>query len=80
MIFLVNFENILKAYASSLSQPTITCPKLKIETLKQRCEICSKLTINLRKRTPGGFIVNFEHISHLCSSVSIVNFEHVIVG
>ena len=26
------------------------------------------------------FIVNFEHISHLCSSVSIVNFEHVITG
>ena len=28
----------------------------------------------------GGFIVNFEHISHLCSSVSIFNFEHVIAG
>ena len=28
----------------------------------------------------GAFIVNFEHISHLCSSVSIVNFEHVIAG
>ena len=27
-----------------------------------------------------GFIVNFEHISHLRSSVSIVNFEHVIAG
>ena len=27
-----------------------------------------------------GFIVNFEHISHLRSSVSIVNFEHVIDG
>ena len=26
------------------------------------------------------FIVNFKHISHLCSSVSIVNFEHVIAG
>ena len=26
----------------------------------------------------GGFVVNFEHISRLCSSVSIVNFEHVI--
>ena len=26
----------------------------------------------------GVFIVNFEPISHLCSSVSIVNFEHVI--
>ena len=31
-----------------------------------------------RWRRFGGFIVNFEHISHLCSSVSIVNFEHVI--
>ena len=28
----------------------------------------------------GGFIVNFEHISRLCSSVSIVNSEHVIAG
>ena len=25
-------------------------------------------------------VVNFEHISHLYSSVSIVNFEHVIAG
>ena len=25
----------------------------------------------------GGFIVNFEHILHLCYSVSIVNFEQV---
>ena len=29
---------------------------------------------------PGGFIVNFEHISHLFSRVSIINFEHVIAG
>ena len=28
----------------------------------------------------GGFIVNFAHISHLCFSVSIVNFEHVIAS
>ena len=28
----------------------------------------------------GVFIVNFEHISHLCSSDSIVNFEHIIAG
>ena len=27
-----------------------------------------------------GFIVNFEHISLLCSSVSIVNFEQVNAG
>ena len=36
------------------------------------------------KTTPwrrfGVFIVNFEHILHLCSIVSIVNFEHVIAG
>ena len=28
----------------------------------------------------GVFIVNFEHISHRCSSVSIVNFEQVNAG
>ena len=27
-----------------------------------------------------GVFVNFEHISHRCSSVSIVNFEHAIAG
>ena len=36
------------------------------------------------KTTPmtssGVFIINFEHISQLCPSVSIVNFEHVIAG
>ena len=26
------------------------------------------------------FIANFEDVSHLCSNVSIVNFEHVIAG
>ena len=29
--------------------------------------------------TPG-FIVNFEYIPHLCSNVSIVNFEQVYAG
>ena len=29
------------------------------------------------RRRFGVFIVNFEHISHLCSSVSIANFEQV---
>ena len=28
----------------------------------------------------GGFILNFEHISHLCSSISIANFGHAIAG
>ena len=43
---------------------------------RKRCEIYSKLIIKIS----GIFIVNFEHISHLCSSASIVNFEHVIAG
>ena len=30
-------------------------------------------------RRSGVFNANFEHISH-CSSVSVVNFEHVIDG
>ena len=53
----------------------ITCSKLTIETPKQRCEICSKLTIKTQNNVNG---LNFEHISHFCSSVSIVTFEHVI--
>ena len=67
----------------ALTQPAFTYSKLTIETLEQRCEICSKLTMKppkQRRRRSGVFIVNFEHISHLCSSVSIFNFEHVIAG
>ena len=64
-----------------LTQPAITISKLTIETLEQRCETCSKLTIKTPKRHHwrrfGVFIVNFEHISHLCSSVFIVNFQQV---
>ena len=55
-----------------------------IETLEQRCEICSKLTIKTPKRRHwrrfGVFIVNFEHISHLRSSVSVVTFDKVNAG
>ena len=67
----------------TINQPAFTCLKLTIETLEQRCEICSKLTIKPPKRRRchfGGFIVNFEHISHLCSSISIAKFQHVIVS
>ena len=41
---------------------------------------CGVETILRLWRRFGVFIVNFEYISHLCSSVSIVNFEHVIAG
>ena len=43
-----------------------------------------KVSIKTSKRRQwlrfGVFIVNFEYISHLCFSVPIVNFEHVIAG
>ena len=40
---------------------------------RTRYQICSKLTI----KTPGVFIVNFEHISHHVLVFLIVNFEKV---
>ena len=50
---------------------------------RTRYEICSKLTIKIPERRhshrSGVFIVNFKHIS-LFSSVSVVNFEHVVAG
>ena len=33
-----------------LSQPAITCSKLKKETPEQRCEVCLKLTIKPTKQ------------------------------
>ena len=44
--------------------------------------MCSKLTIKTPKRRQwrrfSVLIVNFEQVSYLCPSISIVNFEHVI--
>ena len=49
-----------------------------------KSEICSKLTIKTPERRQcrrfGVFTVNFLTYFTPCSSVSIVNFEHVIAG
>ena len=50
-----------------------------IESTK-RTSPSRQLPADANWRRSGVFIVNFEHISHLCSSVSIVNFEHVIAS
>ena len=50
--------------------------KVKNRNTKTRCEICSKLTIKIPERSQLHFVLPFT----LCSSVSIVNFEHVIDG
>ena len=54
------------SFLEQSTQLISACSKSAIETLKNGCEICSKLTIETPKRRHfGGFIVNFEHISHL---------------
>ena len=64
----------IEVYGLHTTKPAFTCSKLARETLEQRFEICLKLTIKTPKRRHwrrfGVFIVNFEHISNLCSSVS----------
>ena len=50
---------------------------------RKSCEIGSKLTIKTPEqrqyRRSGVFIVNFEHILHLFSNASIVDFEQLNV-
>ena len=40
--------------------------KVNKRNTKKRCEIRSKLTIKTPNRRSRAFVVNFEHISHLC--------------
>ena len=71
--FCFSFKNI--SYNSGvnlnvLSQPAFTCSKVNTRTM---CEICSKLTIKTPERRYWRYFTP-------CSSIFIVNFEHVIVG
>ena len=52
---------------------TFTYSKSTIETLKNKCEICSKLTIKTPRQLSTLFTVNFKHISllFLCSAVDL---------
>ena len=54
--------------------------KVNNRNTRTRCERCSKLTIKTLWRCSSVFIVNFEYISTLYSSVSIVIVENVISG
>ena len=65
------FEKVMKLQLNKnyiiLTYSAITCSKLIIKTLEQRCRICSKLTIKELQRhslcCSGGFIVNFERLN-----------------
>ena len=63
-----------------LSNLAFTYSKLAID--RTRCEICTKSAVKTPERRQwrrfGVFIVNFEHYFAPSSSVSTVNFEHII--
>ena len=58
--------------------------KVNNRNTRKRCEIYSKLAIKTPERRQWHrsdvFIVNFEHVSYLYFSVSIVDFEQVNVS
>ena len=54
--------------------------KVNYKNTKKKCEICSKLTIEipeLHQCLSDVFIVNLQHVSHNFFSVSIIDFEQV---
>ena len=68
---------------TNYTQCALSLLKVNSRNTRTKCEICSKLTIKTPERCywcrSDIFIVNFEHFTP-CSSVSIVNIEHVIAG
>ena len=64
------YQNVLTSpYLFCYTQLTFTCSNSTVKTLEKRCKIWRQW------RRSGVFIVNFEHISHHFSSVSIVDFR-----
>ena len=51
---------------------------LKVNNRNTRTKVWNMFKVNNKVTKTTSFIVNFEHILHLCSSVSTVKFEHVI--
>ena len=72
------------ALNAGVARETFTCSSSTMKTRK-RCEICLKLTVKTPELRHGGldviglFIVYFEHISHLFSTVFIIVLEQVSV-
>ena len=58
--------------------------KVSNRNTREKCEICSKLTIKSPKRRhwrrSGVFIVNFEHISHIFLAFLLFDFEQANVS
>ena len=66
--FYIFFKNskFLSGFHNEWSPSNVYLFKVRNRKTRNRCEICSKLTIKIPERHRFGvFIVNFEHISHL---------------
>ena len=74
----------LNCFARNQYRAKIYLFKINNRNIRKRWEICSKLIIKTPEwrqwRRSDIFTVNFEHISHLFSSVSIVDFKQVNVS
>ena len=64
------FYRFFNDSVNNVTQSSITCSKLTIETQEQGVKYVQSLQENY-------FTVNFDHIFSPCSRVSIVNFEQV---
>ena len=70
--------DIAKAVAPRYYPAGIYLLKVKNRNTRTRCEICSKLTIKAPERRLAwfcGFIVNFEHISHLALGFLLITLN-----
>ena len=71
----------------SWPQPPITCSKLTVETIEQGVKYCQCLDLQSKSIGWGLYdgvvlvsvLLNWTYFT-CCSSITIVNFEHVIAG
>ena len=83
--FYIFFKNskFLYGFHNEWSPSNVYLFKVRNRKTRNRCEICSELTIKISKRCQWHrsivFFLDFEY-STPCYSVSILNFEQVIAG
>ena len=71
---------ILSNISVLITHLTFICSRATVETLEKVCSKLTKTSERRHWRRSGIFIANYEHISHLISSASIVDFEQVNVS
>ena len=81
-IFHFSWNEFVGCWSALINNP-VGLYQLKVNSrnIRAKSEICSKLIMSPeRRQSRSGVFINFEHILTLCSSVSIVKFEHENAG